>query len=94
MGRLDINKLVNVPTILNNLKTKLDDLNAAKSKTVPIDLRKWRDAVGIEVVKNTEFSTLNTNANNLERKFLIRLLSFIWSIQYRQTKFGEKDNRS
>ena len=40
MGRLDINKLVNVPTILNNLKTKLDDLNAAKSKTVPIDLRK------------------------------------------------------
>ena len=40
MRKLDINKLVNVPTILNNLKTKLDDLNAAKSETVSIDLRK------------------------------------------------------
>lgn len=64
-GKLDINKLVNAPTILNNLKTKLDDLNAAKSETVSIDLRKWRDAVGIEVIKNTEFNALNTKANNL-----------------------------
>ena len=68
MRKLNINKLVNVPTILNNLKTKLDDLNAAKSKTVSIDLRKWRDAVSIEVIKNTKFNTLNTKANNLEEK--------------------------
>lgn len=67
-GKLDINKLVNAATILNNLKTKLDDLNAAKSKTVSIDLRKWRDAVGIEVIKNTEFNALNTKADNLEKK--------------------------
>ena len=35
--KLDINKLVNVPTSLNNLKTKLDDFDDDKLKTVPID---------------------------------------------------------
>ena len=37
---LDINKLVNVPTSLNNLKIKIDDLYIAKLKTVPTDLKK------------------------------------------------------
>ena len=31
--KLDINELVNVPTILNNLKTKLDDLDVDNLKT-------------------------------------------------------------
>ena len=37
VGKLDINKLVNVPTSLDNLKTKVDDLDVGKLKTVPID---------------------------------------------------------
>ena len=34
VGKLDLNKLVNklVPTSLNNLKTKVDDLNLVKEK--------------------------------------------------------------
>ena len=32
-----INKLVNVSTSLNNLKTKVDDSDADKLKTVPVD---------------------------------------------------------
>ena len=38
--KLNINKLVNVPTTLNNLKTKVDDLDVGKLKIVPIDLKK------------------------------------------------------
>ena len=40
VDKLDINKLANVPTSLNNLKTKVDDLDAGKLKTVPRDLKK------------------------------------------------------
>ena len=50
--KLDINKLVNVPVSLNNLKRNVDDL----------------DVVDNEVVKNTKFNTLKTNVNNLEKK--------------------------
>ena len=38
--KLYINKLDNVHTSSNNLKTKVDDLNADKLKTVPVDLKK------------------------------------------------------
>ena len=38
--KLDINKLVNVPTSLNNLKRKADDLDIGKLKTNLIDLKK------------------------------------------------------
>ena len=38
--KLNINKLVNVPTTLNNLKTKVDDLDVGELKIVPIDLKK------------------------------------------------------
>ena len=37
--KLDINKLVNVSTISNNLKTKEDDLDVGKLKTVPVYLK-------------------------------------------------------
>ena len=60
-----INKLVNVPTNLNNLKTKgkVDGLDVGKLKTVPVDLKKLSDVVYNEVVKNTKFSTLKTEVN-------------------------------
>ena len=57
VDKLDINKLVNVPTSLNNLKTKVDELDFIKSKTVSLDLKKLCDVVAIEVVENTKFNT-------------------------------------
>ena len=63
--KLDIYKLVNVRTSLSNFKTTVDDLDAGKLKTVHIELKKLSDAVTKEVVKSTEFDTLNTKVNNL-----------------------------
>ena len=37
--KLVINKLVTVPASLNNLKTKVDDLDVDKLKTLTIDLK-------------------------------------------------------
>ena len=62
------------PTSLNNLKTKIDDLDIGKLKTVPVNLKKVSDVVDNEVVKNTKFNTLNSKVNNLEKKFLMHLL--------------------
>ena len=57
--KANINKLVNVPTGLNDLKTKIDDLDVGKLKTVNIDLNKISDVVSKEVVKNTKSNPLN-----------------------------------
>ena len=51
--KLDINKLLNAPTGLNILKTKVDHSEFDKSKTVPVDLKKLSDAVSKEVLKKT-----------------------------------------
>ena len=40
VDKLDINKLINVPTGFNNLKTKVDDLDVGILETVPVDLKK------------------------------------------------------
>ena len=53
VDKLGINKLVNVPTSLNNLKIKVDNLVFGKLKTVPLGLKKLSDLVTNEVVKNT-----------------------------------------
>ena len=66
--KLDINKLTNVPTSLDNMKTKVDYLDVGKLKTVLVDLKKLSDIVDNEVVKNTKFSTLKTKVNSLEKK--------------------------
>ena len=66
--KLGVNELVNVPTSLNNLKTKLYDLDVGKLKTVPVDLKKLRDVVDNEVVKITKFNTLKTKVNDLDKK--------------------------
>ena len=58
-----MNKLVNVSTSLNNLKTKVDDLNVGKLKSVPIDLKKLSSVKDKNVVKNTKFNTLKTKLN-------------------------------
>ena len=42
--KLDINnKLINVPSVLNNSKTKIDDSDVDKLKTVSINLKKLND---------------------------------------------------
>ena len=68
VDKLDINKLTNVPTSLNNLKRKVDDLDAGKFKTILEDLKKLSDVVDNEVVKNTKFKTLKTKVNNFVKK--------------------------
>ena len=82
---LDINKLVNVPTSLNNFKIKIDDLDVGKLKTVPIDLKKLSDVVDNEVVKNTKFNTLKTKINNLKNK-IPDATTLIQIIQYNTDK--------
>ena len=50
--------MTNVPTSLNNLETKVDDLDVGKLKTLPVDLKKISDVVDNEVIQNTKFKTL------------------------------------
>ena len=54
---LDITKLVNVSTGLNNLKTKVDDLDVDKRKTALVDLKRIGSVVSKEVAKNRNFKT-------------------------------------
>ena len=65
--KLDINKLVNVSTSLNNLKT-INDLDVVKLKTVPIDLKQISNIVYNDVVKITKFNALKTRVNNLDKR--------------------------
>ena len=48
--------------MFKNLKSKVDDLDAEKLKTV--DLKKKSDAVGNEILENTKLNKLNTKVNN------------------------------
>ena len=45
---------------MNNVKTKVDDLDVHKSKNVPLDLKKLSYVGSKKVVKNTKFNKLNT----------------------------------
>ena len=58
VGKLRINKLVNVPTSFNNLKTKADDQMFIKKTNIADN----------DVIKNTKFNSLKTTVNNLEKK--------------------------
>ena len=60
VDKLDINKLVNVLTSLNNLKANFYDSDGDKLKTVLVDLNKSSDVVNNEVVTNTKFKTPKT----------------------------------
>ena len=53
---------------MNNLKTKVDDLDIDKLKTIPVDLKKVSDVVSKEVGKNVKLNKLNTKVNNSEIK--------------------------
>ena len=58
--RLDINKVVNVPTSLNKLKKKnVVDLDFDQLIIAPVDLTKLSDVVSKEVGINTKMNKLN-----------------------------------
>ena len=81
VDKLVINKLTNVSTNLNGLKTKVDNLDVGKLKTVNVDLKKLSDAVDNKVVKNTKFSKLNRKVNRLEKNSRCNYLNSHKSIQ-------------
>ena len=66
VDQLDINKLVNVLTGLDNLKIEVEDLDVDKLKTFSVYLKELGDVVSKEVVKNSKFNKLNSKVNNLE----------------------------
>ena len=64
VNKLETNKLVNIPTSLNNSKTKVDELDVGNLKSFPIDLKQLTDVVDNQVVKITKFNTLKTKRNS------------------------------
>ena len=61
---------------MNNLETKVDDLDVGKLKTVPVELKKTSDVVDNEVAKNTKFNTLKTYVNNLKKTIADATIKF------------------
>ena len=59
--------MVNVSTIFNNLKIKVNDLDIITLKTVHADLKKLSDVVDNEAVKNTKFNTLKKKVKKLDK---------------------------
>ena len=66
--KLNTNKLVNVPTTLNNLETRVDDLHNDKLKAVPVNLKKLSGVGDKQVVKNKKLNTLKTKVNKIDKK--------------------------
>ena len=68
LDKLGVNKFVNIPASLNNLKTKVLVLDVAKLKIVPKDLKILSDVVDNQVIKNTKFNTLKMKVNKIGKK--------------------------
>ena len=74
--KLDTDKLKNVPSNWNNLKSKADKLDIEKLETTPVDLSKLSDLVKYDVAKKIEYDELikkvnaiqATNTSNLVKK--------------------------
>ena len=60
--------MFNVPTSLNNLKTKVNNLNVGKLKTISIGLKNVSDLLDNEVIKNIKFNTLKSKVNEIDKK--------------------------
>ena len=67
VDKLHINKLVNLRTSLNNLKTKVDDLHVGKLKSATIGLKRLSDVSHNQVVKN-KIQHIKDKVNNLEKE--------------------------
>ena len=75
VGKLDINKLVNVPTIFNNLKIKVDDLDVDNMESLPVELEKKSVVVSKDVVQKTVYSKWNMTMIR-RMQFLVHLFQF------------------
>ena len=83
---------------MNNLKTKVDDLDVGKLKNVPVDLKKLGNVVDNKVVKSKNFSMLKTKVNNLEKKIpdattLIHINQYNTDKQNLNKKIGDVDKK-
>ena len=83
---------------MNNLKTKVGDLDFDKLKSVPADLKKLSDVADNEVVKK-KFNTLKTKVNSLEKKIpdattLIHINQYNTDKQNLEKKFGDVDKKN
>ena len=98
VDKLSINKLPNVLTSLDNLKTKVGNSDVGKLKTVPVDLKIWNDVLDDEVVKNNKFNILKAKINTLEKKIpdattLIRINQYNTDKQNLEKKIGYVDKK-
>ena len=89
---------MNIPTSFNDWKTKVEDLDVGKLKTVPVDLKKLNDVVDNKVIENAKFNTLKTTVNSLERKIpdattLIQLNQYNTDKQNLEKKIGDVDKK-
>ena len=90
--------MINTPTSFNDWKTKVEDLDVGKLKTVPVDLKKLNDVVDNKVIENAKFNTLKTIVNSLERKIpdattLIQLNQYNTDKQNLEKKIGDVDKK-
>ena len=53
----DVDKLEKFPNGLNSLKSKVDELDVDKMRSVPVDLSKLTNAVNNDVIKSDVFNT-------------------------------------
>ena len=65
VDKLDINKLVNVLTGLDNLKIEVEDLDVNKLKTFPVDLKELGVVVSKEVVKKSKIQQTQLESKHL-----------------------------
>ena len=98
VDKLDINKLLNVPTGLNNLKTNVYDLDDDQLETVFVDLKKLSDTVSKEIVKKMVCNNLNPKVSDLENKIpdvstLIQTNQYNTDKQIIETKTGDADKK-
>ena len=90
--------MVNVSSRLNDLLTKVDDLDDdGKLKIVFVGWKRPRDVLSKYVLKETMYIKLNTKVNNLEKKLSSFYLNSVKSIQRRffcRKKIGDVDKKN
>ena len=88
--KLDVNKLTNIPTSLNNIKTKVDDLDVVKLKTFPVDLKTLSDVVEFDNLTAKNFAARLKQTDLVNKiDFDNKLTSFNRRIASNKTKYLE-----
>ena len=90
--------MLNVPTSLNDLKTRVNYLKAVKLKTVSVDLKKNKHVADNDVMKNTKLKILKTKVNEIDKKILdattlIYINQYNTNKQNLEKKIGDVDKK-